>query len=183
MNENKEINAGYEITEKLTVGNSVFVLGKNETRYGTKFVTWEAKKDSPTDYFWGHYIGNYPDAREDLYKRAFEEAQMINPGLQKRMDEKLPDFCMSTQKDDGHLIVIKKDGQRYEYADISSDEPAENKEMAKYFNNLLGVTKAQETAMLAGCTLGWNMSAANPANYDNDGNPIKSKPKSRDDAR
>jgi len=54
---NKETNAGYDITEKLSVGNSIFVLGKNETKYGTKYVTWQARADDPTNYFWGALYG------------------------------------------------------------------------------------------------------------------------------
>ena len=36
---NTEKNAGYDIIEKLNVGNSIFVLGRMESRYGTKYVT------------------------------------------------------------------------------------------------------------------------------------------------
>ena len=180
---NKEINAGYEITEKLAVGNSVFVLGSNDTKYGTKYVTWQARADDPTNYFWGHYIGNYEDAREDLFERAHSESQSLNPNYHKRQNEKLPAFCMSTLRSDGTLIVIKHKERGYKISDISTEDAAENNYLAKYINKLMDVTPAQEAAMVAGSMFGWNVPAANPKNYDEDGKAIKQKNKPDRDSR
>jgi len=183
-NEKKEINAGYEITEKLTVGNSVFVLGSNETRFGTKYVTWQANaKNDPTNYFWGHYLENYEDAREDLFERAHSESKALNPNYHKRQREKLPAFCMSTRPSDGCLIAIKHKENGYKVADISTEDAAENKYLAKYINDLMGVTPAQEAAMVAGSMFGWNAPAANPTNYDDKGKAIKPKSKPDRDSR
>ena len=180
---NKETNAGYEITEKLTVGNSFFVLGCMESEYGTKYVTWQARADDPTNYFWGHYIGNYEDAREDLFERAHSESQSLNPNYHKRQSEKLPAFCMSTLPSDGTLIVIKHKERRYKVSDISAQDSDENKYLAKYINELMEVTPAQEAAMVAGSMFGWNVPAANPKNYDDDGKAIKPKNKPDRDSR
>jgi len=80
MNMEKETNSGYEIIEKLNIGNSIFVLGSMNSAYGTKYVTWQSNaKNDPTNYFWGHYIQSYENAREDLYKRAYEETLALNP--------------------------------------------------------------------------------------------------------
>lgn len=46
-----------------------------------------------------------------------------------------------------------------------------------------GVTKTQAAAMLAGSLFGWETPAADPKNYDGQGQPIKSKHHDRGDAR
>ena len=51
------------------------------------------------------------------------------------------------------------------------------------YNEQLGVTKAQAMAMLAGATLGWDAPAADPKNYDEQGQPIKPKHHDREDTR
>ena len=50
-------------------------------------------------------------------------------------------------------------------------------------NGELGVTKAQVAAMLAGATQGWATPAADPKNYDEQGQPIKLRHRDRGDAR
>ena len=50
-------------------------------------------------------------------------------------------------------------------------------------NGELGVTKAQAAAMLAGAMRGWATPAADPKNYDEQGQPIKSRNRDRGDTR
>ncbi len=50
-------------------------------------------------------------------------------------------------------------------------------------NSGMGVSKAQAAAMLAGATQGWATPAADPKNYDEQGQPIKSRRPDRGDAR
>ena len=55
------------------------------------------------------------------------------------------------------------------------------REAADIANDTIGVTKKQEAAMLAGSLFGWQTPAADPKNYDDNGNPIKpAKKKSRE---
>lgn len=58
-----------------------------------------------------------------------------------------------------------------------------NREFADDRNVKNGVTKAQEAAMLAGSMLGWQTPAADPRNYDEQGQPIKPRQKDRGEAR
>ena len=71
----KEINAGYVITDRLTVGNAEFVIGqRNEAP--AKFVTWKCKKGEK-DYYWGHYCSDRLTALEDLCNRALDEIHYL----------------------------------------------------------------------------------------------------------
>ncbi len=78
----KEINAGYVITDRLAVGNAEFVIGQSDTA-PAKYVTWKCRKDEK-DYFWGHYLGDRLIALEDLCKRALEEIEYLRSFQPKR---------------------------------------------------------------------------------------------------
>ncbi len=81
----------------------------------------------------------------------------------------LPNFCYSTLPSSGELIVITKGEKGYINADESSDSPEENREYADEKNREMGISKAQEEAMLAGSKLGWEVPDADPANYNENG--------------
>ena len=71
----KEINAGYTITDRLTVGNSEFVIGQRETELAP-FVTWKCRKGEK-NYFWGHYLSDRLTALEDLCNRSLDEIHYL----------------------------------------------------------------------------------------------------------
>jgi hypothetical protein len=79
----KEINAGYIITDRLTVGNSEFVVGQRDTEIAP-FVTWKCRKDQK-GYFWGHYLSDRLTALEDLCNRALDEVHYLR-SLQQEKD-------------------------------------------------------------------------------------------------
>ena len=72
-----ENNQGYEIIKAETYhicsngSDERVVLGKIETRLGTRYVTWQSVRHAAgsTDYFWGHYFENEYDALHDYYSR------------------------------------------------------------------------------------------------------------------
>lgn len=71
----REINAGYSITDRLSVGESEFVIGQCEEA-PSQFVTWKCRKGS-RDYYWGHYLSDRLSAVEDLCRRTLEEIERI----------------------------------------------------------------------------------------------------------
>ncbi len=73
----KEINAGYVITDRLAVGvgSSEFVIGERAEPVGVAdFVTWTCRKGE-RDYVLGHYCNDRLAAVENFCKRVQEEVQ------------------------------------------------------------------------------------------------------------
>ena len=96
------------------------------------------------------------------------------------MRSSLPEKCFSTPSAEDRLIIIQKGEMGYLPAGaVMNGKNA--REAADIANDTIGVTKAQEAAMLAGSLFGWQTAAADPKNYDDNGNPIKPiKKKNRD---
>ena len=90
------------------------------------------------------------------------------------VNEQLPELCFSVLPSTGELIKISR-GEKgyYPCYDKNADDPKSNREFADDRNAKLGVSKAQEQAMLAGSMFGWHVPAANPKNYDSNVKPIK----------
>lgn len=95
----------------------------------------------------------------------------------------LPEQCYSVLPDTGELIIIKKGESGYYRTDIDMGDKTENRVLADEYNTKLGVSKAQEQAMSAGSMFGWSVPAADPKNYDDNGQPTRPKNKDRGDAR
>ncbi|MDD4474933.1 MAG: hypothetical protein PHV95_03950 [Eubacteriales bacterium] len=93
---------------------------------------------------------------------------------------KLPVMCYSTLPSTGELIVIKRGENGYRKADHRMSGCDSSRSYADMVNKKLGVSKAQEAAMIAGSLYGWNVPAADPKNYDTDGHPIKNKNRERE---
>ena len=75
-----------------------------------------------------------------------------------KLAEGLPELCFSTLPGTGALICIKRGESGYYPSDWNTDDPAQNRELADYNNERLGVTPAQEKAMK---TWIYNISATN----------------------
>lgn len=95
----------------------------------------------------------------------------------------LPDLCYSVLPSNGNLITIRKGESGYTDVTDKHNSREINRELADGHNSELGVSKAQEEAMLAGSMFGWQTKAADPASYDENGTPIKIRQKDRGDAR
>lgn len=80
------------------------------------------------------------------------------------------------------IQIMKPEEQAYTPAGAKA-QGRTGREAADAANKAMGVTKRQETAMVAGSMFGWNVPGANPLNYDKDGNPVKLKSKHKDHER
>lgn len=96
----------------------------------------------------------------------------------------LPVQCFSVLPASGELILLTRGEKGYNPCyDFSTPDAQQNREFADDRNVKNGITKAQEAAMLAGSMFGWQTPAADPKNYDEQGQPIKPRQKDRGEAR
>ena len=94
----------------------------------------------------------------------------------------LPEVCYSILPSTDDVIIIKHGESGYYRCEYSTEDKAFNREFANDRNANLGVSKAQVEAMLAGSMYGWDMPAADPKSYDENGTPLRNT-KDRGDAR
>lgn len=81
-------NAGYIITNQITIGESEIVLGVHENQ-PNMFVTWECK--GKTNYHWGHYFDNLIAAQKDFCTRGIDKAELYEKVNSKKPKEKEPE--------------------------------------------------------------------------------------------
>ena len=74
------------------------------------------------------------------------EQELFSP----KLADGLPELCFSTLPGTGELICIKRGESGYYPSDWSTDAPAQNRELADYNNERLGVTREQRLAMECG---------------------------------
>ena len=74
-------NAGYIITNAITIGESEIVLGVHETK-PNMFVTWEC--GSKDNYNWGHYTSSLLSAQKDFCERALKKVRFYEQNQKKK---------------------------------------------------------------------------------------------------
>lgn len=94
----------------------------------------------------------------------------------------LLDKCFSITSAADQVVIITK-GEMYQRPIGGCGEGVTAREGATAANEAIGVTKAQEAAMLFGSIYGWDKPGADPSHYDEQGAPIRPKHLGRDDAR
>ncbi len=95
----------------------------------------------------------------------------------------LPEKCYSTLIDTGAVVILKRGETGFYKTDIPFSGKEEAQALVDKYNEKLGVTKAQAEAMKAGSMFGWACPAADPKNYDDQGQPIRPRHRDRGDAR
>lgn len=106
----------------------------------------------------------YCEDEQDIMRKEYDKLVRIvygNPALVEEAKDQgsLPGGCFSTDED-GNLIVIRRNVAGYwSYTDAHGRS-------ADTLNAILGVSKAQATAMKVGSMFGWGVPGAEPARYD-----------------
>lgn len=96
----------------------------------------------------------------------------------------LPEQCFSMLPSTGELVLLTKGERGYTPCrDFSTADRGQNLMFMDDRNMKNHVSKAQAAAMLGGSMFGWATPAADPQNYDEQGQPIKPKHRDRGDAR
>ncbi len=90
----------------------------------------------------------------------------------------LPEKCYSVAPDSDKIIIVTRGETGFEAAGVNA-EGMTCCEGADKLNEVMGITKAQEAAMLAGSMFGWDTPAADPKSYDERGQ-LKRANRSRD---
>lgn len=119
----------------------------------------------------------------DLYHICqFAELMERNGNSVIPLRSSLPKMCYGKVPEKRAIVTFERgvDGYRPAYA-VTKGRTSQK--LVDELNSELGVNKAQAAAMQAGATLGWDTPAADPKNYDEQGQPIKPRHRDRGDAR
>lgn len=131
------------------------------------------------------YIDDYHTEVGDRLYHICEFAEIMERNGSKivPLRSSLPERCYSVAESTGNLIIITKGEMGYTDVNDSRNTPEQNRKLADGHNAEMGVTKAQENAMVAGSMFGWNVKAADPKNYNEDGKLVHQRQYERGDDR
>jgi hypothetical protein len=113
---------------------------------------------------YSYYVRCHPMARcgHDITIRAYDNALLL-PELAGK--HKLPGHCFSILPDSGTLVILQQE-RPYVQSFVSDDPVDVRRLVADDLNEAMGVTKAQEKAMLMGCLHGFDQPCAWPWQYE-----------------
>lgn len=131
------------------------------------------------------YIDDYHAEIGDNIFHICEFAERMETSAAKAIPlrSSLPEAAYVFVPSANEIGIVKKGESGYYKTGISFDSPEEGKALVEQYNAKHGVSKAQAVAMSAGSMFGWETPAADPANYDAGGAPVKAKHRDRGDAR
>lgn len=131
------------------------------------------------------YIDDYHTEVGDRLYHICEFAEIMERNGSKVIPirSSLPKLCYAIHPESEKLIIITKG--EMEFTDVTDERntPEQNRKLADGHNSEMGVTKAQEAAMLGGIINGWQTPSANPQNYNEQGKFIHTKQHERGEAR
>lgn len=116
------------------------------------------------------YLRCYPIIGETNFSLAVYDKEKLFSELAR--ERGLPRYCYSYLRTSKEEIRVDFGERGY-----TPYRKQENGRAAQEMNRELGVTPAQESAMVTGSMFGWNVLAADPKNYDEKGNLIGSRKK------
>lgn len=120
-----------------------------------------------------HMAFGLDDRLHHIHDFAEEMEQAGNTVIPLRSS--LPEKCFAALELTGEIIVIHRGVKGYTPTG-QYPEGVSGQEGADALNEQIGVTRAQAAAMLAGSMFGWACPGADPANYDEQGKPVKNSP-------
>jgi hypothetical protein len=88
-----------------------------------------------------------------IYDRRVQELAQLEKLLD--AERALPEMCFSVLPSDGSLICVKHGETGYYKSDWDTGDPVKNRALADFNNGKLGVSKAQEEAMVVKSMTGW----------------------------
>ena len=95
----------------------------------------------------------------------------------------LPEMCYGKVPEEQTVAVFERGVDGYCTLSVAGENGSISQEVVDAWNQECHVTKAQAAAMKAGALFGWDAPAADPKNYNEQGEPVKSKQRDRGDAR
>ncbi|MEY8318084.1 hypothetical protein AALB19_12340 [Oscillospiraceae bacterium 50-58] len=130
------------------------------------------------------YIDDYHvEIGSELYHICqFAELMERNGNTVIPLRSSLPTVCYGKVPEKRAIVMFERGFDGYRSASYVTKGRTSQK-LVDELNDEMGVTKAQAMAMQGGATMGWDTPAADPKNYDEQGQPIKPKHRDRGDAR
>ncbi len=158
----------YEDKFRIEDGDSIRIFtGGGETR------------DRTARYIDDYHVEVVSDHGSNLYHICeFAERLERSGGRVIPLRSSLPEKCFSITSAADEIVVITKGEMGHRPAGARA-EGVTAREGATALNETMGVTRAQEAAMLFGSIYGWDKSGADPGYYDEQGEPIKLKKRDR----
>ena len=125
------------------------------------------------------YIDDYHlEVGNNLYHICeFAELMQRNGNTVIPLRSSLPEQCYVFVQTENCIGIVKKGESGFYRTDIQSGKPSETNALVKEMNRKLGLSKAQTEAMKAGSMFGWDVSAADPKNYNENGILMKAQRK------